>query len=214
MNRISFGVLALAGLAGSAMAQTWNEFGDAGNLPGVAQAVTGVGALTTINGATDNVGGDFMDYYLIEISNPAAFSASTAASLGTMTDSQLFIFNVNGTGAFANDDISGSNFLSEIPAGSVGSLAPGQYLLGVAGYGVLPAWNATPALASLVFNSSPFTGVRTPQNTNVHSTFLFFQGADSGSYTVTLTGASFVPTPGAAALLGLGLVASGRRRRA
>lgn len=205
-------------LAGSAMAQTWAEAGDAGGLPGGAQTPVGVGPLTTITGeiAASN---DFGDFYRIYIGNPAAFSATTNINAGTQTDSALYLFNLDGTGIVYQDDIDGVNFLSTIPLGHplVAALAPGEYLLLVSGWGMLPAWDPTPAVASLVF---PFfndsTLVYGPQSNQPMITNLF-SGVYSGSrgtYTVTLEGATFVPAPATAGLLGVAGLMISRRRRA
>jgi uncharacterized protein (TIGR03382 family) len=215
MTRILCALTVLA-LAGTASAQTWNAVSP-GSLPATAEIPVGVGPLTNITGTVSTANpANRAHYFMIRIADPANFSARTDINPGTGVDTALYLMNLNGTGIAANDDISGTNFLSLMPVGdpAYATLPAGDYLLLVTSYGVLPAWSSTPSIASLIFNPSPFTGVRTPQNNNVHSTYLFFQDADpGGSYNVTLTGVEFIPTPGAVPLLGLGGLAALRRRR-
>ncbi|MBX7106457.1 MAG: hypothetical protein K1X57_20435 [Gemmataceae bacterium] len=214
--RTAIALLGLLAIAGTASARpVYFEVGDAGDLPvGALPVDTDSGALTSISGATDG-GADIADFYLIDIKDPALFSARTDLNVGTMGDSFLCLFNLNGTGIVMSDDIDGSNFMSHITAGSVSSIAPGQYLLLVTGFGVLPAWDTPLALSSLIFPFA-YPGVYAAQSPNPMIGYLNggIYGASFGSYTVDLTGASFVPTPGAAALVGLGGLLAARRRRA
>jgi hypothetical protein len=205
-------------LAASAHAQVWNEAGDAGDMPGTAQTVAGAGALTDIFGAV-SVTSD-ADIYRIRIANPAAFSATTNLLTGTMTDTTLYLFNLDGTGIAKNDDVSGSNFLSDLPAGNAlySSLAPGDYYLAVAGFAFAPFYvNPPSTIADLIFDVNNFTGVIGPQAGAAGMPILGWANAgmyDSGTYHVTLTGAEFVvPAPASLALLGLGGLVATRRRR-
>jgi MYXO-CTERM domain-containing protein len=199
----------------SAFGQVWNEAGDAGDMPGTAQAAVGAGALTdifgTVSGLTD------ADMYLIDITNPAAFSATTNIAPGTMADTTLYLFNLNGTGIAKNDDVSASNYLSVMPVGDVNyaSLAPGQYLLAVGGFAFAPFWNNPPAvLADLIFDVNTYTGVLGPQNPGPILGWANAGAYDQGTYHITLTGASMVPAPGAMVVVGLAGLVAGRRRRA
>jgi MYXO-CTERM domain-containing protein len=208
-------LVAAMGAAASAFGQVHNETTDAGDMPGTSQAAVGVGPLTDIFGSV-SVTSD-ADMFLIEITNPAAFSATTNIAPGTMVDTTLYLFNLDGTGIAKNDDVSGSNFLSDMPVGNVAyaSLVPGQYYLAVAGFAFAPFWNNPPAtLADLMFDVNAFTGVQTPQNPGPIQGWANAGMYDSGTYHITLTGASMVPTPGALALLGVAGLVAGRRRRA
>lgn len=212
---VALGALAGLAMTGSAMAQSWAEVGDAGDMPGTAQAVSGGGALTSITGSIGAL--TDADMFLIDIKVPTLFSATTNPAGGTLTDSTLYLFNLNGTGIAKHDDISGSNYLSDLPAGNslYSSLAPGQYLLAIGGFAFAPYWNPVPAtFADLVFDVNNFTGVIGPQNPGPILGWANAGAYDSGSYTITLTGASFVPAPGSIALLGLGGLVAARRRRA
>lgn len=214
-------VFAAAALAATsvAQAQVHNEVGDAGMFAGTAQATTGAGALTTINGSLDSNGVDFSDFYIIDIKDPLTFSANTFASTG-MGDTVLYLFDLAGNGIAKNDDqASGIDFLSELPAGNAlySGLTPGQYIIGITPYGIAPAWNSPVTVAGdLNFPITPFTATVGP---NAGAGPVIDYGAfaagpyDTGAYTITLTGASFVPTPGALALLGMGGLLVSRRRR-
>jgi hypothetical protein len=210
-------LVAAMGAASSAFGQVHNEAVDAGDMPATAQAAGGAGSLTDIFGT---VTGLFdADMYVINITNPAAFSATTNIAPGAMGDSTLYLFNMNGTGIAKNDDISGGNFLSDLPVGNAqyASLVPGQYLIAIAGFAFAPFWNNPPAnLGDLMFDVNAFTGVQGPQNPGPIQGWANAGAYDAGqgTYHITLTGASLVPAPGAVALLGLAGVMAGRRRRA
>lgn len=189
--------LVLATLAGvfgaAASAQTWDETtnggGDAGELLGNIQVVSGSGALTSITGnfpaQTDR------DLYYIRISNPAAFSASTAT--GSVTnDTVLYLFNSAGVGIAQNDDISGSSFLSTLPVGNglYAGLPAGIYIIAAVRYYNHPQsssgdiWSTATAATTTVngpLNTNPLTGWT--------SAFSF---GVNGAYTITLTGCEFI----------------------
>src|SRR5437762_13677926 len=89
----------------------WVEQGDAGSLPANAQTVSGGGGtVQKISGALLGAGlngvGDFEDMYLIQITDPAAFSASTTFVGGgdAQFDSQLWLLKMDGLGLLGNDD--------------------------------------------------------------------------------------------------------------
>lgn len=205
----------------AARADVHTEIGDAGALPNTAQLIAGSGPLTRINGSLGRAGGDVIDMFRITISDPASFSAATT-QLGEsfMDDTTLFLFRVDGTGIAKNDDIDEVNFLSLMPVGDshYAGLAPGDYILGIAPYGVLPAVVTNPTSTNqLVFPFQPYTGV-----TGTLNGLLPMLGygeisspAATGDYAINLTGASMVsvPSPAAAALLALGGLVAGRRRR-
>lgn len=200
----TLGVLVVAGLAASASAQVWNEVGDAGDLLSNFQACIGVGPLTSISG---NNGASDIDLYQIAIKDEANFRASLVG--GATFDSQLFLFDATGKGVAMNDDEVGSTSLqSTITSQFV--TANGVYFLAVARYDRDPL-----AAGSAIWNDSPFRSERAPDGPGAAGTLSSWDGATSagGTYRVTLSGASFVPAPGALALMGLGGLAVGRRRR-
>jgi len=202
-------------------ADVHNEAGDAGTFPNTAQTITGSGPLTRINGSLNRAVGDVIDMLLITISDPASFSAATVRpSASFMDDTTLFLFRLDGTGIAKNDDIDEVNYLSLLPVGAsqYADLSPGEYVLGIAPYGVLPSVVTNPtSTTQLVFPFQPYTGV-----TGTLNGLLPMLGygeisgpGSTGDYAINLTGASMVtvPTPAAAVLLGLGSLSAGRRRR-
>jgi len=93
-------MLALA-LAPGAFAAS--EVGDAGDLRSTANDM-GAGALMEIQGNFPDASD--VDLYRLCLSDGDSFSAST---LGAAVDTQLFLFNSQGYGIYANDDSSGGH---------------------------------------------------------------------------------------------------------
>src|SRR5262249_38282486 len=90
----ALGLLATASRAAADI--TWVERGDAGGLPATAQITEGdrFQPLTAITGIIN--GNRDADMFQIFISDPSKFSATTVGTPGTLTDSQLFLFDANG----------------------------------------------------------------------------------------------------------------------
>jgi len=216
---MGLGLLASTAAAGP----EWTETSDAGSLPSAAQTVSGSGPLTSIRGElTGSLGGprgagDFEDVYEIVIKEPELFLAVVTSDTFTTTmfDTQLWLFGPTGRGILANDDSS----TSPVPGGSAfegfatdmsGSMivAPGRYFLAISGAGNVPLdGSGTP-----IFN---FTGVGEVSGPDGSAMPIEgWSGAGAfGSYVISLEGASFVPAPGAAALLSAAGLAALRRRR-
>lgn len=172
-------------MACSAAAQTWNETGDAGNLPASAQITAGSGALTTINGNLASASD--VDMYCIRVVDPPAFLARLQCVVIQGPD--LWLFNSAGTGVSANFLCQGG----DKRVSGVFAATTGTYYLAVSYRGVAPSaasgaiWLPSnvaehapdgPGAAGVV-TSWPGTGNLQPIN----------------PYTIILAGAGFCDTP-------------------
>jgi hypothetical protein len=171
---IAISLIALA-LAPSALAA--DEQGDAGGLPATAQDLT-AGEVGTISGQLSD--GYDADLFRVCLSGGQTFSATTVGL--TDVDSQLFLFDANGLGIYANDD--GTTRQSTLPANdALTPQAPGDYILGISPYDRDP-WSS----AGEIFRNVAFV---TPANGRGGAAPVeSWDGAprDSGSYTIALTG--------------------------
>lgn len=200
------------------------ESGDAGQCFGYAQDVTGFGRLDGIQGTlpTDSnlLNPPDIDLFRISIDDPVNFSATTVNS-GTspFLDTQLYLFQSDGTGVIANSITSFTpfpEFRSTIPVDTV--TTAGQYLLGIALFGSRPI----AADGSFLFpDLSLSDDVATPLTSGVLDDWSTLQLSDPNQdYRIDLTGASFlepaavIPEPASAAIWAcIGLVAFRGRRR-
>jgi hypothetical protein len=163
--------------------------GDAGDLPATAQLVTlpdqtpcqsPVTRIRGDNGASD------VDMYVICITDPANFVAST---VGTTTwDTQLWLFRCDGTGVVANDDYSGLQSRIDNTPNCIQEA--GTYLLAISRYNRdavdannNPLWSS--GALSCASNPNPIAG---------------WTGTTSagGRYVISLQGAYFVSDQGCA----------------
>ena len=203
----------IAGCAASANAtvQCWNEIPDAGafavNGP-MAQDTVGTGSLDQICGMGDGPD-DLVDAYCIYISDPANFSATTVG--GAAFDTQLWLFTESGFGVTFNDD-SQSTTQSTI-TGQFLPTQPGHYVLVISRYDQ----DALGVTGGQIWSDTPFGIERIPDGPAAASAVFGWGGISSAleEYTINLTGAEHctVPTPSALALMGLGGLIAGRRRR-
>ncbi|HZW06832.1 MAG TPA: DVUA0089 family protein, partial [Phycisphaerales bacterium] len=168
----------------------WDELvdggGDAGADAATAFVPSGTGELLRIAGNVE-VAGD-ADLYRINICDLANFSATTFGSTG---DTQLFLFNTDGTGVVMNDDVpagfpGAGSLLSRIGNSLV--TADGDYIIGVARYdndplgpGGLPIWLDQPFGTERAPDGDEPTGAVTS----------FTGGGGTGTYTLVMTGVCF-----------------------
>lgn len=194
-------VIVFAFYANSAQtsAQNWVEQGDAGSLPETAQPIFGGGPLGAIDGNTGV--GDFEDMYLIEITDPDNFSASTSpgfAGGGATFDTQLFVFDMMGFGIAANDDCpfdpgmgNGSCIAGIGPAGLGLITQPGQYFIAVTGVNDDPV-----SPTGDIFNQNPINEITGPDGLGGMDPIIGWNGlGQNGMYTIQLTGADFIIPP-------------------
>jgi|GEM_PF-855759 len=211
--KIAMGLLALAAAAGTASASLYveqesnNSSGTANNLnvvngnlpftlPGGSILVDG-----SLTGGGQNVAGD-VDWFRFTIANTASNLVMSIFSLNnTIADSEIYLIGANGTTIIAfNDDGNpggGSGFMSSL---ITANLSAGTYFLVITGDNDSGTTVGVPALPD-GFNGgpAPVTGQGVGHGENFDYKFLI--------------GFNLIPTPGAAALLGLGALAFGRRRR-
>ncbi|MCA9290868.1 MAG: hypothetical protein KDA25_07055 [Phycisphaerales bacterium] len=201
---------------------------DAGSFPFSAQPVAIAGFLGSIRGCLSSgplAGADFEDMYVIQIVDPAGFSAQTVAPNSTF-NTQLWLFSIDGTGLLANDDVSVGDPLSRLlPMSNDGSGAqvsvPGNYLLAITGFNNDPSSDEGP-----IFNVPDQTEISGPDGPGGLSPITAWnEFGETGDYLIVLTGCAGVgaptsvplmSTPVTAALIGAFVVGGGMllRRRA
>ena len=173
--------------------------GDAGDLPETAQLVTlpdqtpCESPVTRIRG--DN-GADDVDMYVICITDPANFVASTVGTTGW--DTQLWLFRCDGTGVVFNDDNpdTGGGTQSRIDNRANCIQQGGIYLLAISRYNR----DAVDAQNQLLWNNTPFDTVRCPDGPGAANPIAGWTGTTSagGRYVISLQGAYFVSDQGCA----------------
>ncbi|MCS7301727.1 MAG: DVUA0089 family protein, partial [Fimbriimonadales bacterium] len=179
--------------------ETDNGGGDAGDLPITAQIITRNDAQpcqTPIQRVRGRLGVDDVDMYVICITDPAQFSASTVGT--TDWDTQLWLFRCNGLGVVHNDDNpdASQGLQSRIHNRTNCISQAGVYLLAISRYNRdpvardgQPLWN--PAGAA--------RGVRCPDGIRANQPVAAWAGAtlaEPTRYIIQLTGASFVSASG------------------
>lgn len=181
-------VLSLAVAVPVAGAVPWTEVGDAGSLRATAQAIVGEGSLSSISGSISDPNDE--DMYKICLRGGRRFSASTEG--GATFDTQLFLFNRRGRGVYANDDIGGEPYVLQSALPADHPLTPrraGLYYLAISAFDNDPV-NAT---GQMLFPDEPFDAVHGPTGPSGRRVRGWDDGGeDSGSYTITLTGAKFL----------------------
>lgn len=225
MRKLVMTIFGLSLIAG-ANAFVWVESGDAPEFVGgnTAQLVIGSGGLTEIQGMFHS-GAPDADSYVIQITQPVSFEATTVG--GTTADTQLFLFRLDGMGVLHNDDgaVTGDSLRSRIgvnggpvmPANvswttwASGNLPAGLYVISVS------QWDRDPfAGTDQIWNDTPFNQQRTPDGPGAGSPVNAWSGGPSGNgitYSIFFQGADGVPEPATMLAIGAGLAALAARRR-
>ena len=170
--------------------------GDAGDLPATAQLVT-LPDQTPCNSPVTRIRGDLeadgVDMYVICITDPASFVAST---VGTATwDTQLWLFRCDGTGVVHNDDAVGETVLQSRLDNSANCITEGGvYLLAISRYNR----DAVDANGALLWNSTPTRSLRCADGPGAANPIAGWTNSTlaAGRYVITLQGAYFVSDSG------------------
>lgn len=176
-------LLALAAFAAPALAQVWNESGDAGDLPWTVQSPAGLYALNQINGSLQF--DSDVDLYCIEVLNPALFSASLQCAVAA--DPSIWIFHFTGQGVTHNDVCAGGG--KTIPTGILGV---GTFYVAVAPFGRQAA-----SIGGDMWQNALFTGPRAPDGPGAANNLSSWSGSPAAGvvpYTINFTGASYCGT--------------------
>lgn len=182
------------------------------------------GTVSTISGSLGGGGlrgpGDFQDVYRIRISDPSAFKISLKNSSFDIPDAMLFLFNENGNPIMASNNSDPENLdpvLNNVD--NAFFTDAGIYYLAITSAPSEARIELENGESIALFNlvNNPFgtvgpaegtgdfewTSEWTPPNPN-----------NFGSYMMLLDGVTSVPSPAGLAVLGIGLFANRRRRRA
>ena len=180
--------------------ETDNGGGDAGDLPGTAQKITASDAEpchTPVARVRGLMGANDADLYVICITNPAQFSASTIGTTGF--DTQLWLFDCAGKGVVHNDDDpdATTGLQSRIDNRTNCITQPGIYLLGITRYNRYPIDDrGQPIWAP--GTSATFRQVRCPDGVSQSKVLAGWSGTsvEAGRYIIELQGAHFVDANG------------------
>ena len=205
------------GATGTAQAATFTEIGDAGETLSTAQEIPeGPLTLDSISGTVlPNNAPNNADLFRIFIEGGGSFSATTVG--GAAFDTQLFLFDSNGRGVYANDETANPfSSQSTLPANNpLTPTQPGFYYLGISGFDYDPV-----SANGQIFPDTTFNAVVGPTGPGGGAPLINFEGVnDGGSYTIKLTGVRAVPEPASTAgivvlgALGATLVLKRRRKR-
>jgi hypothetical protein len=179
-------VMSMISVSKQAVAFTWAEVDDAGELPGTAQLTTGKENLEFITGFLESP--TDVDMYAIYITGNESFSATTVGWT-TGVDTQLTLFDSSGYGIYSNDDESTEVIQSTLPDRY---LTPGLYYLAISDYD----WDPVSDEGFIFPSHYPFfhyqTDVEGPTDVGGGSPITGWDGLSltgGGSYTIALTGA-------------------------
>ncbi len=181
---------------------------DAGKMPNTANITTGIGTLTRICGNLSNPSNG-VDMYEILITGPTFTATTSGRGANPLDDPALFLFDVNGDGIIANNDICGCNTQAQFLNVAI---TPGLYFLAIAVDDQQPENKK----GKLIFGDiTGTTGLIFPQVANPNLDSWTGNGSTTGQYLIDLTGAQFAqaPEPATLGLIGAGLALIVVRRR-
>lgn len=190
--KIALTALMLAGAAGAANAaiifesESNNTIATANPLGTYSAPGDGILVDGSITPGAQGVAGD-VDWFSFTVTGPTTLVASIFALSGANQDSMLILVDSGGN-ILASDDDDNVGLMSSLDPIV---LAAGTYYIGVTG------WNDLGSPVSIPDGFNGTTGIG-------HSAEFVYK---------LVIGLNIVPTPGTAALLGLGVLAAGRRRR-
>jgi MYXO-CTERM domain-containing protein len=221
-------VISAAALAGP----EWEEptGGDAGNTLSTASNVSAsnggyVGVIRgKLDGNTGNglVGGDFQDLFRINIVDPGMVLFETIGLDGGLPDPMLFLFNREGFGLAASNNIDQGFFQSKIDANDANMplyLEAGIYYLAITAAASEPTGRIGDEFGPIfeMGLSEHQVGQWGPSGDFADSTLDGWTDnwlpENFGAYEIMVHGIGSVPAPGAFALLGLAGFSARRRRR-
>ena len=152
-------ISALLSMPSLGIATNWAEQGDAGEFMATAGRSDEPGALSRIDGALIDLGGnvDDIDMYRIYVIDPDVFSVVTAASLSEDNDAQLHLFDAAGNLILSDDDglADDDDLQPEFFAGALAGRPIGVYYLAYGLFTTQPTLSAG-RLAGWARNPSPF----------------------------------------------------------
>ncbi len=184
--------------------QLFTESNDAGESIATATSIT-TDQRVTLESISGSLSGD-ADLYKIFLTGEQRFSATTVSAetaeiptnrllgipIDVVTDPKIYLFDEQGNGVYANDDLFGTA-QSTLPSGP-GGFSPatsGIYFLGISGTG----YNAVSTEERQIFPEEPFDQVVGPTGAGGGFSLVGFAGdtsASSGDYTISLTGAQTI----------------------
>jgi hypothetical protein len=217
-------VVIAAGGSSALAGPDWIEDGDAGATIGTAQDTTQVGAIQSVAGVIAGMDGDTEDVYKLIVTNGNDFDNDVMFGFRGEFEfnASLWLFDSQGFGVLGNDDdplTGGPDARLTAPStdGVTLFLPPGIYYLAVTESGNVPlaflngmGRGGEGAELGEIFSFASSTEISGPDGAAGNSVFQEWSGGagNTGGYGVVIT-----PTPGTAALLGLGGLVAMRRRR-